>query len=119
MICASCQTPLPEEAIACWKCGAPIGASAPQAALPKRPVDPLLVVLTLLVSVGVFVCLGWAIPFTIWGLITSSAKQYPEWSGILDIVSGAAFVLSALGFFGGTWWGSYQILERLTAKSGG
>ncbi len=118
MICANCQMTLPEEAVACWKCGTPIAAPAAQAAAPKRPVDPLLLILTLLISVGVFVCLGWAIPFTIWGLITSSAKQYPEWSGILDIVSGAAFVLSALGFFGGTWWASYQVLQRLTAKPG-
>ncbi len=119
MICASCQTVLPDEAIACWKCGAPMAGPASRPAVPKRPVDLLLAILTLVISIAVFVCLGWAIPFTVWGLITSTAKQYPEWSGVLEMVSGVAFVASAVGFFGGTWWGGYKVLERLTAKPGG
>ncbi len=121
MICASCQTPLPEEAIACWKCGKlalpapPAAAPAPAAPLAKRQLDLLLALITLLISVAVFVCLGWAVPFTVWGLITSFGRQYPEWSAAFGIVSGAAFILSALAFFGGTWWGCYKLLQRLTS----
>ncbi len=117
MICASCQTPLPEEAIACWKCGRLVVPAAPAATAAKRPVDLLLVVIALLISVAVFVCLGWAVPFTVWGLITTAGKQYPEWSGAFSIISGAAFILSGLGFFGGTWWGGYKFLERLTSPT--
>lgn len=39
MICAGCQTTLPDEAVACWKCGTPTGrgATASPVARPSTP----------------------------------------------------------------------------------
>ena len=119
MICNHCQTTLPDQAVACWKCGAPVAAAvlppepltAPQAK--KREPDLLYVILTFVITAGFFVCAGWAVPFTVWGLIIGSAKQFPALTGLLDIISGIAFILSTFGFFAGVWWGAYKISLRL------
>lgn len=128
MICGICQTNLPDEAIACWKCGSPISERPEGPAKPNVPpnsrakkdkIDPLFVVLTLLISVALFVCVGWAIPFTVWGSVIAYSGQFPQWSSTIDALSGVLFYASAVGVFAGTWWGSYQILRRLTAKPSG
>ncbi len=132
MICSSCQTQLPEEAVACWKCGE---ALQPTTGLPVpvrrsdaarahsggfrrirdglAQADPLLVVLTLLFNAAFFICFGWAVPFTIWGNIVELSKQYPEWSALLEIASTSTLLVSAVTFFIGTWWGEYQLIHRL------
>ncbi len=133
MICDNCQTTLPDQAVACWKCGKPlvqvappaIPTSPPTAVLPLVPSKPpevkknepdlLHVIVTFVFTAGFFVCAGWAVPFTVWGLIISSGKQYPELSGLLDVLSGVAFIVSAIGFFAGIWWGAYKISTRLAA----
>ena len=117
MICSNCQTELPDEAIACWKCGEQMSCSPAKSAKHKDGVDPLLVILTLLFSVAFFVCLGWAIPFTIWGNIITVSKDHPEWSALLDMVSGIAFYVSAVGLFIFSWWGSYKLVFRLMKAS--
>jgi ribosomal protein L40E len=113
MICENCRTTLPDDAIACWKCGARLAPPARQAGP-----DVLLAILTFVIAGALFACVGWSVPFTVWGLINSAAKDSPQWSGVLGIVSGMAFVLAALAFFGGVWWGSYWLIARLTAKPG-
>ena len=101
MICANCRTTLPDEAIACWKCGAQVAVAVAKSPAKKNAPDLLLVILTFLIASGLFVCMGWAVPFTVWGVITSSASQFPQWASILGVVSGIAFVVSAIAIFGG------------------
>ena len=115
MICQKCQTSLPEEAIACWKCGTSTARVPKPPPVKKAEPDIFLMILTFVVTGGFFVCAGWAVPFTIWGLIIGTARQYPQLSGLIDILSGAAFIASTVTFFAGIWWGAYKVLKRLTA----
>lgn len=186
MICANCQTTLPDEAVACWKCGsgtrgaaaardrvAPAGgdtpapgavpASSPSSAAqpppsnspssiaPQRSValslalaspaivapttaphtptaaapapeqkgahDLLLVIITFVGNAAFFICAGWSVPFAIWGNLRNAAKQNPEWTGIVDVVSGVALLVSGLVFFLGCWLGSYWAILRLISPS--
>ena len=112
MNCAKCQTTLPDEAIACWKCGAPVAASIAQ--LPKQDEsDLLLALLTFGISIAFFVCAGWSVPFTLWGLISNSAQGSSLLASLSGILSGLAFVMSTIAVFGGCWWGSYWLLKRI------
>ncbi len=118
MICESCQTALPDEALACWKCGKSIAAptvAPPEARKPhKKPkIDPLVAVFTLLFSAVFFACFGWAIPFTVWGRITNIGADYPQWAQIFGVVSGILGVASALLTFVGVWWGSAWLITRI------
>ncbi len=113
MICSHCLTELPDQAVACWKCGEQTQGKPTATSKPLGGADPLLVILTLLFSVAFFICMGWAIPFTIWGNMITASKEHPDWSGLLDIVSGIAFYASAVGLFIVSWWGSYQLVFRL------
>ncbi len=118
MICESCQTTLPDEAIACWKCGKPITQSA-TAPLPgaephkKTKIDPLVAVFTLVLSAVFFACFGWAVPFTVWGKITNFAADYPQWAQVFGVISGIAGVASALITFVGVWWLSAWLVTRV------
>ncbi len=119
MICQSCDTVLPDEARACWKCGTQIAATVANAPAKNTDLDLLLKILTFLVACALFVCVGWSVPFMVWGTITSAANQYPQWSGLSGVVSGIAFVAAAIVFFGGVWWGTYWLLKRVTATTVG
>ena len=124
MICNNCQTTLPDQAVACWKCGTPVATAVPPPeplAAPKAKKgepDLLYVILTFVITAGFFVCAGWAVPFTVWGLIIGSAKEYPQLSGLLDLLSGVGFIASAIAFFAGVWWGAYKISVRLAQAQG-
>jgi hypothetical protein len=114
MNCENCQTTLPDEAIACWKCGAPVAASVALAPSKKDETDLLFVIITFVISVAFFVCAGWSVPFTIWGLVTNSTKEIPPLSELGGILSGLAFIVAAVAVFGGSWWGSYWLLKRIS-----
>lgn len=116
MNCANCETPLPDEAIACWKCGTPVAASAAHAPPRKAEPDILLILLTFAAAVAFFACAGWAVPFTVWGMITTAAKDSPEWSGLLGILGGLAFVVATIACFGGFWYGAYWLTQRVLAS---
>ncbi len=126
MICEHCQTTLPDQAIACWKCGKPVAAlaapttpTAPavQAPTSKSEPDVLIVILAFALSAILFVCMGWAIPFTVWGKISGIATDYPQWSNLIGIISGISFVIATIGFLGGVWWGSYWLITRIMRPS--
>ncbi len=116
MICANCETTLPDEAIACWKCGTQLTALTGGKPPPKDEPDVLLVLLTFVAAVAFFACAGWAVPFTVWGMITTVAKDSPEWSGVLGILGGLAFVVSTIVCFGGFWYGAYWLIKRIIAS---
>ena len=112
MNCDKCQTTLPDEAIACWKCGAPVAASIAQ--LPKQDEsDLLLAILTLGISIAFFICAGWSVPFTLWGLISNAVQEPSPLASSSGILSGLVFIGSTLAIFGGCWWGSYWLLKRI------
>lgn len=123
MICATCQIHLPEQAVACWKCGTPLEA-VPAAvpvltgplSRPKAVHDPLLIVITFFISVALFICVGWTRPFTVWGTIVSGGKEDPGLGTFIAIASGAEFIVSTIGTFAITWWGSYTIWRKMIAK---
>ena len=117
MICQSCSTVLPDEARACWKCGAQIAATVAPAK--SADLDLLLKIVTFLVAGALFVCVGWSVPFMVWGTLASSANQFPQWSGAIGVVSGIAFVGAAIVFFGGVWWGMYWLLKRVAITPSG
>ncbi len=116
MICANCQTILPDEALACWKCGTQF--AAPPAIAPAKKTEPdiLLVIFTFIASVGFFACAGWSVPFAVWGMISTAAKDSPQWSGWVGILSGISFVVMTIACFGGFWWGSYWVIKRVIAS---
>jgi hypothetical protein len=116
MICANCETTLPDEAIACWKCGTQISALTSGTPPPRNEPDILLVLLTFVAAVAFFACAGWAVPFTVWGTITTAAKDSPEWSAVLGILGGLAFVVSTIVCFGGFWYGAYWLTKRIIAS---
>lgn len=113
MICANCQTSLPDEAVACWKCGTPLAGTAKDA--PGKPSEPdvLLALLTFFAALIFFACAGWSIPFAIWGNLSTAAKDSPQWSSLLGIVSGLAFIVATVACLGGAWWGSYWLIKRI------
>ena len=113
MNCEKCQTILPDEAIACWKCGTPV-AETVQAPPQKDESDLLLAILTFVLSVAFFVCAGWSIPFTLWGLISTSVNGSSLLASLSSILSGLAFVASTIAVFGGCWWGCYWLLKRIS-----
>ncbi len=118
MICENCQTTLPDEALACWKCGKPTGqpTTVAQPTSPphkKTRIDPLVAVFTLLISAVFFACFGWAVPFTVWGRITNIGADYPQWAQVFGVVSGIAGVASALITFIGVWWLSAWLITRI------
>ncbi|MDE3091996.1 MAG: hypothetical protein KGJ80_21700, partial [Chloroflexota bacterium] len=67
-------------------------------------------------TVMFFVCAGWAVPFTVWGQISTASADSPQWAGLIGVVSGVAFVVATIATFGGFWWGAYWLLTRVTAK---
>ncbi len=114
VVCDNCHTTLPDSAVACWKCGKQFSSASPPAPRKSGP-DLLLAIVTLPIAVISFACLGWTIPFTLWGLVVSSASQYPGWSGLLGALGAILFVLATVAVIGGTWWGAYWILNRVNA----
>jgi uncharacterized paraquat-inducible protein A len=116
MICANCQTILPDEAKACWKCGIPLAESA-SVPKPKGETDLLMAILTFVLTAALFACVGWALPFMVWGTIVSSTKDYPQWSGVLDMFSGVSFFVTAIAFVAIVWRGSYWLITRVTRPS--
>ena len=118
MICSSCQTTLPDEAIACWKCGKPL---APSVAAPastskprkKKPIDPIVAFLTLIGSTVFFGCIGWSVPFTVWGKLNNAAADFPQWAQFLGAISTIAGVVAALITFVGIWWLSAWLITRV------
>lgn len=115
VICANCQTALPDEAVACWKCGTQVAAPA-TSTLPQKPEpDILLVLLTFIAAAAFFVCAGWAVPFTVWGMISTAAKDSPQWSDLLGILGGLAFIVTTIACFGGFWYGAYWVTKRVIA----
>lgn len=118
MICENCQTTLPDQALACWKCGKPmtppVTAPLPIAKPRKMPkIDPLIALFTLIFSTVFFACVGWAVPFTVWGKLTNVATDFPQWAQALGVISGVAGVVSALLTFVGVWWGSAWLITRI------
>lgn len=115
MICENCQTTLPDEALACWKCGKPVAQPGMPPAPRKKlkPIDPVVAFITLLLSAVFFGCAGWAVPFTVWGKLTNAASDFPQWAQALSILSTVAGVLSALVTFLGFWWLSAWLITRL------
>ena len=134
MICENCQTTLPDQAVACWKCGKPVAQSTAAARQPiptppapetplkpkvkkKAPIDPVVAVFTMIASVIFFACIGWAVPFTVWGKINSAFADYPQWAQTVGILSTALGVLSAFVLFVGVWWISAWMITRLLRSS--
>ena len=118
MKCKNCQTILPDEAIACWKCGTKVERPATTAPRKKEKPDILIVAAAFIIAAVFFACLGWSIPFMVWGMITSSAKN-SQWSDLMGVVSGISFVATTIAIFGGVWWGSYWLIKNVTVKSSG
>jgi len=119
MICENCQTSLPDEAIACWKCGKPVKkpGTPPTPPRKQKPIDPLVAFFTLLFSAGFFGCVGWAVPFTVWGKLSNAATDFPQWAQTLNVVSTVAGVASALVTFVGIWWLSAWLITRIIRSS--
>jgi hypothetical protein len=112
MTCKNCQTALPDGAVACWKCGARVDLS-PETMPTKPPRDILHVLGSFLVAVVLFACMGWTVPFAVFGNISVAARNYPQWENISGYASGIIMTLTALAFVGMTWWGSYWVISRL------
>ena len=113
MICENCQTTLPDQAVACWKCGKPVTPPTVTTKRKKPPIDPLVAVFTLVLSAVFFGCIGWAIPFTVWGKISNAATDFPQWAQLLGAISLVAGVASALLVFVGLWWLSAWLITRI------
>lgn len=139
MICKNCQTTLPDQAVACWKCGKPIAQLVAQPVAPtphpvqappapetplkpkikkKPPIDPIVAVFTMIASVIFFACIGWAVPFTVWGKTAEIFKDRPDLAQMSSVLGTAGGVLSGLILFVGVWWVSAWIITRLIRSSG-
>jgi hypothetical protein len=119
MLCDNCQTELPDEAAACWKCGKLFKSVAAPTPLKKQEPDSLLLVGTFVFSGIFFICGGWAFPFTVWGKMVEYTSHYPEWSSVTGVLSGALFIVTAIAVFGVLWWGSYWLIKRIVTSPAG
>ena len=118
MICENCKTLLPDDAVACWKCGTRI-APSPET-LPAKPQrDVLHMLAAFFVAVGLFACVGWPLPFVVWGGISSAASSMPQWASMSGIASGVILFGTAIAFVALTWWGSYWVIARMFGKPSG
>ena len=113
MICENCQTPLPDQAVACWKCGKPVARPAAPAPKKQKPIDPLVAVFTLFFSAVFFGCIGWSVPFTVWGKLNSAVTDFPQWAQAMSVISTIAGVAAALITFVGVWWLSTWLITRI------
>lgn len=118
MICKNCQTELPDSAVACWKCGTPTAVlgQAPDA---KPPRDVLHVVASFLVAAVLFICIGWPLPFVVWGNLSAAASHLPQWASVSGIASGIVLIGTALAFIALAWWMSYWVITRMFGKASG
>jgi ribosomal protein L40E len=116
MICENCKTVLPDDAVACWKCGTRTPLT-PETLSPKPKRDILHMLASFFVAIGVFVCFGWTVPFAVFGNISSAASSLPQWASISGVASGPIMIGTAVAFVALTWWGSYWVISRLFAKA--
>lgn len=115
MICANCKTTLPDDAVACWKCGTPT-SQAPRTPESKPKPDILHVLAAFFVAVVSFACVGWPLPFVIWGGISQVASHSPQWASVSGIASGAIMIGTTIAFLALTWWAFYWVIARLFGK---
>jgi hypothetical protein len=118
MICANCKTTLPDNAVACWKCGKPT-SQTPQSFGSKQKPDILHILASFFVAVVLFACVGWPLPFVVWGGISSAASGMPQWASVSGIASGIILFGTAIAFVALTWWGSYWVIARMFGKASG
>jgi len=63
-----------------------------------------------------FACVGWPLPFVIWGGISQAASHLPQRASISGIASGIILIGTALAFIVLAWWGTYWVIARLFGK---
>ncbi len=118
MICEHCKTSLPDDAVACWKCGTPT-PKAQQSPNAKPKADVLHILASFFIAAVFFVCVGWTVPFTVFGMISTAANDLPQWASVSGIASGIILIGTAIAFIALTWWGAYWVITRLFPKSSG
>ncbi len=117
VVCDNCHTTLPDDAVACWKCGRQFSLAHPQKSYKSSGPNLAIAVVTFPIALAFFACLGWSIPFTLWGLTVSLGGQNPNGSGLLGAVGAILFAISSIALIGGAWWGAYWIVNRVNRSS--
>ncbi len=118
VVCDNCHTTLPDNAVACWKCGRQFPSAHLSAPLKPSGPNIAIAVVTFPIALAFFACLGWSIPFTLWGLTVSLGGQNSDGSGLLGAVGTILFAISSIALIGGAWWGAYWIVNRVNNSTG-
>lgn len=108
MICEHCKTVLPDDAVACWKCGTPT-VRANRRSVAKPPRDVLHILSAFFVAVFSFVCVGWPLPFVV-------VSNLPLWMGMGGPAYGIVLISTTIAFVGFAWWVAYWVITRLFSK---